>query len=194
MYATPGCDESVVPYTPWAVFSLSKLNVSSTCNTATPTSSGFFNKTSPASFILEAVSSSTSSTIGIVHAKSLASLPRETTLSKSCCPKNPSKGLKIPSAIFSTSFAKSSEIVIENNPVESTLVILLTKTPPCALIELFSDISESLFMVYMKATLFVTILFPPPSTCTNIFTRFDRSSTRFTSYTWKTFVKKTIVR
>ena len=155
--------------------------------------SGFFNKTSPASFILDAVSESTSSTIGMVQAKSFDNLPRETTLSKSCWPKNPSKGLKIPSAMFSTSFATSSLIVIENNPEGSAFVILFTSIPPCGLIELFSDILIYPFTLYMKATLFVATLFPPPSTCSNIFSRFYCSSTWFTSYTRIAFVKKTVV-
>src|SRR5215208_5728266 len=45
--------------------------------------------------------------IGTVHAIPLLSLPVLTMLLKSCSPTNPSRGLKIPSAIFSTSFRSS---------------------------------------------------------------------------------------
>src|SRR5215208_7344794 len=45
--------------------------------------------------------------IGTVHAIPLLSLPVLTMLLKSCSPMNPSRGLKIPSAIFSTSFRSS---------------------------------------------------------------------------------------
>jgi len=60
------------------------VKTSSTFNTATPNPSGFFNKTLPESFIFEAVDSSTSNTIGIVHGMSFDNLPFETTDSKSC--------------------------------------------------------------------------------------------------------------
>src|SRR5215211_5957455 len=45
--------------------------------------------------------------IGTVHAIPLLSLPVLTMLLKSCSPTNPSRGLKIPSAMFSTSFRSS---------------------------------------------------------------------------------------
>ena len=56
------------------------------------------------------------------------------TDSKFCWFKKPSSGEKIPSAMFSTSFAKSAEISIENSPDESVFVTLFTSFPPCALI------------------------------------------------------------
>ena len=89
---------------------------------------------SPASFIFFAVSLSTSNIVGIVHANSFASRPLEITLSKSSWPKKPSSGLKIPSEIFSTSFAKPSVIVIENNPDGSFFVKRFTSLPPCGFI------------------------------------------------------------
>ena len=139
-----------------------------------------------------AVDSSTSRTIGIVQASPFDSLPFDMTFSKSFFSKNPSRGLKIPSAMFSTSFARSSEIDIEYNPDGSVLVILFTSFPPCGLTEL-SGILNSLFMVYMKATFFVPSLFPPPTSCSQVFSRFNCSSTWLTSNTWISFVKKTIV-
>jgi hypothetical protein len=66
------------------------------------------------------------------------------TESKSCLFRNPSSGLKIPSAMFSTSFAKSAEISTENSTDESVLVTRFTSFPPCALIML-----KPLFVNYL---------------------------------------------
>ena len=87
----------------------------------------------PACFIFEAVDSSTSNTIGIVHGMSFESLPLSTTLSKSCWDKNPSKGLKMPSAIFSTSLARSALIGMDDKPAASVFDSLLTRLPPWGL-------------------------------------------------------------
>ena len=61
---------------------------------------------------------------------SFTSLPFEITDSKSCLFRNPSSGLKIPSAIFSTSFARSAEISILSNPDGSASVTRFTSYPP----------------------------------------------------------------
>ena len=99
---TPGRFSSSVPKeTPLEIFFLSYANVSATSSTAAI--SGPRNSTEPAFFAFAASVELKSSTIGMVHVVPLTSLPEDMTDSKSACPKNPSSGLNIPSAIFSIS-------------------------------------------------------------------------------------------
>ena len=90
--------------------------------------------TSFASFIFLALVSPTSNTIGIVHGRSFDSLPFRITFSKSSFIRNPSRGLKIPSAMFSMSFARSASTETENNCSGSFFVILFTSLPPCGFV------------------------------------------------------------
>src|SRR3989344_3135124 len=48
-------------------------------------------------------------------------------------------------------------------------------------------------MIHMQTTFFIGLVFPPPSACSQIFTRFYSSCTWFTSYTWISFVVEFVI-
>ena len=110
---------------------MSKEYVSSSCkiaNLSLPVASAIC----PASFIFSAVSSSTSRTMGTVHASPSVSLPVFTMLWKSRSPTNPSSGLKTPSAMFSMSFRRSllTEMVNIPSVFLSEVTNLFMSLPP----------------------------------------------------------------
>ena len=128
-FATAGCFSSSVPKTPLDIFFLSYANVSATSSTAAI--SGPRNSTEPAFFAFAASVELKSSTIGMVHVVPLTSLPEDMTDSKSACPKNPSSGLNIPSAIFSISLWIDAETLISSIPATSIFECPFTSAPPC---------------------------------------------------------------
>ena len=164
IYATPGCFSSSVPKTPLDIFFLSYANVSATSSTAAI--SGPRNSTEPAFFAFAASAELKSSTIGMVHVVPLTSLPEDMTDSKSACPKNPSSGLNIPSAIFSISLWIDAE-TCESPPCPARRPLELNvrlQAHHRAAVEYRSLVILLFFgIIHVQATLAVSLTFPPPS-------------------------------
>src|SRR5215203_789219 len=184
---------------------LSNEKTSSTCSIANFSLLSDARATCPASSILRASCSSTSRLIGTVHAIPLLSRPVWTMRLKSCSPTNPSRGLKIPSAMFSTSFRSS---LLTCNVYMPSIFFLSERTnlfmsllpwgdgmdPATLYITLLLLLLVSFFRwVKVEAAFFLRSAFPPPSPCTWVFSRLYCPCAWFAANAWKAYVMKLIV-